>query len=324
MSFELFEGSQKYPLLTCESQLFPLKEKIGGRSVWMWRDDPEDFAFGGNKVRFYEYLIPEIISEKPDVIISSGSRFSNHVRVTALVAARLGIHCVLLINEEEPENGTLPVGNLTLAAATGAEIHFIGHFAALLKINEYAEDLRTEGKKVFVVPSGGHTDGAVRAYANVFAEALTRLDSYGIRIDRIFLPCASGTTHAGLICGASIMGTEISSPLPRITSFAVANTQRGAVRGITKLTAKAAGRFPAELEGKISAVADVADCGKNDYGSPDGELEKLRRDIIRSEGVTLDRAYNINAFYGMKKILETENASSDDAVLYINTGGYLQ
>lgn len=321
MSSELFHESEKYSLLSRPSQLFPLNEKYGTRKVWMWRDDPDDFAFGGNKVRFYEYLIPEIIDASPDVIISSGSRFSNHVRVTALVASRLGIPCILLINEEEPEGGIFPEGNLTAASASGAQIHFIGHFAALLKINEYAERLRSEGKKVYVVPSGGHTDGAVRAYANVYAEALTKLEGYGIRIDRIFLPCASGTTHAGLLCGARIMSGQLSFPLPQITSFAVANTQKGAVRGIRKLSEKAAVRFHDELKDDFSPVADVADCGKNEYGSPDEELLDLRRRVNLAEGVTLDRVYNINAFYGMKKALESEKCPSDCAVLYINTGG---
>ena len=323
MSSELFPSCRKYPLLSLPSQLFPLKEKIGGRQVFMWRDDPDDFGFGGNKVRFYEYLIPEIIDAAPDVIISSGSRYSNHVRVTALVAARLGIPAMLLINEDEAEDKKLPAGNLTLAAATGAEIRFIGHFAALLKINEYADELRRQGKKVFVVPSGGHTDGAVRAYANVFAEAMTRLSGYGVKIDRIFLPCASGTTHAGLLCGAEITYGKIGYGLPRISSFAVANTVRGAVKGITKLNFKAVERFPDVLTGD-PGVADVLDCGKNEYGIPDGELLSLREDITRTEGVTLDSVYNINAFYGMKKVLESEDRASDAAVLYINTGGYVK
>ena len=84
-------SEERYQLLTKKAQILPLSEKINGHRVFMYRDDPEDFGFGGNKVRFFEYLIPEILREKPDALVTSGSMYSNHIRVTAQVAARLNI-----------------------------------------------------------------------------------------------------------------------------------------------------------------------------------------------------------------------------------------
>lgn len=317
MSIEIFPGAEKYPLLARDPQLFELTDMPGGHSVWMWRDDPEDFAFGGNKVRFYEYLIPAIQAARPDVILTTGSRHSNHLRVTALVAARLGIPALLLVYEDEPADGAMPSENLRLAAEAGAGIRFIGTFAAEARAAMIARELKKSGKKVFSVPTGGHLPSAVRAYANVICEALMALDGHNVRVSRVFLPCASGTTQTGVLCGLSYLGAYMD--VPRVTSFAVANTPADAAEQIGDLRTRAAKDNPL-LQGLSDPAAEVLDCGKNDYGAPDAELLALRGRLTETDGVTLDRVYNLNAFYGMTRLLNDE--PGDGAVLYINTGGY--
>ncbi len=306
-------GMPKYPLLTLPPLLFPLKERIGATRVWIRQDDRADFALGGNKVRFYECLIPDILREHPDIIVSSGSEFSNHVRVTAAVAAHLGIPCRIFITAESTSYGA---PNVRAAEALGAQITYIGNFAALLKINSAVDELRAQGKKVYLVPTGGNTPTAVRAYANVLAESVVELDGYGVHVDRVFSPCASGTTQSGLICGAKMLQSR--NLAPQIVSFAVANTAKGAVKGIKKLSAKAAEILPSYPAD--DTAPNVLDCGKNDYGTPDDELIALKQKFFLSDGLVLDPVYNVNAFYGMCRLLERESAPSD--VLYINTGGY--
>lgn len=43
------------------TSLQKLNYKGAAESIWMKRDDTLDFAFGGNKVRLYEYILPEIV-----------------------------------------------------------------------------------------------------------------------------------------------------------------------------------------------------------------------------------------------------------------------
>lgn len=300
-----------YQLLTKKPQLFPLSEKINGHRIFMYRDDPEDFGFGGNKVHFYEYLIPEILAQKPDLLVTSGAMPSNHIRVTAQVAARLGIACRLFLTEEALPD-PLP-GNIALAKSFGAEIECIGHAMALLKIGEYVKELERQGKKVFWVPNGGHTPGAVRAYAQVMDFVLAELARLQVRPAAVYLPCASGTTQAGVLCGGA------SNLLPPVISVAVANTPKKAEKGISRLIQSAAEYLP---EGFAPAEITVTDCGKNDYGHPDETLLALREMLIRQDGVQLDPNYNINAFYGMVQAL-TQMPGTED-ILYINTGGYTQ
>ena len=91
----IFMSDERYQLLTKKTQLMSMSETVNGHRIFMYRDDPEDFGFGGNKVRFFEYLIPAILREKPDVLVTTGSMYSNHIRVTAQVAAKLNIPCKL-------------------------------------------------------------------------------------------------------------------------------------------------------------------------------------------------------------------------------------
>ncbi len=302
-------AENRYQLLKKKSQIVCLSQKVNGHRIFMFRDDPEDFGFGGNKVRFFEYLIPEIIDAKPQKLVTSGSMFSNHIRVTAQVAALLGIPCELFLTEDQlPE--TL-YGNVALAKEAGAEFNCIGHFAALLKIEELMNQYKEEGINVFRVQNGGHTPGAVRAYAGVVREALDELDAKGVRPAKIFLPCASGTTHAGVLCGGA------DRALPPVVSFAVANKPVKAQRGISRLITAAEQYLPA---GFTPDEISVLDCGKSDYGHPDEELLTLRAELLKTDGIELDPTYNINAFYGMLQALEEMPGEED--VLYINTGGY--
>jgi len=300
-----------YQLLTRKPQLLPLSEKINGHRIFMYRDDPEDFGFGGNKVRFFEYLIPEILKEKPDILVTTGSMYSNHIRVTAQVAANFNIPCKLFLTEEDMPDTLF--GNIALAKNYGAELQFIGQFAALLKVNEYVKMMEAEGKKVFLIPNGGHTPGAVRAYARVMDETLAELERGKITPTTIYLPCASGTTQAGVLCGAA------KRKLPPVVSFAVANTPAKAEKGINRLIRSAAEFLP---QGFAPDKISVMDCEKNDYGHPDEELLALRAKIMERDGIQLDPTYNINAFYGMVQQLMQTPGTGD--VLYINTGGYTE
>ena len=262
-------------------------------------------------MHFFEYLIPEILKEKPDILVTSGGMPSNHIRVTAQVAARLGISCKLFLTEDSLPD-PLP-GNVALAKQYGAEVECIGRAMALLKIGKYVKALEAEGKKVFWVPNGGHTPGAVRAYAQVMDETMAELARLKVRPAAIYLPCASGTTHAGVLCGG------VKNSLPPVISFAVANTPKKAERGISRLIQSAAEYLP---QGFAPDEITIADCGKNDYGHPDEELLALRQTLIKQDGIRLDPTYNINAFYGMVQALSQMPGTED--VLYINTGGYTE
>jgi len=313
----LFPNNPKFALIDHPARLYKLNETYGGHTVWVWGDDPDGFAFGGNKVRFYEYLIPRIIDSKASTIVTSGSLYSNHVRVSAEVAKRLGLDCHLFITADKPSDEFLSAqNNVTMAEKLGAKIIYGGSFAAMLKIEEYKKQLAEVGTSYFHVPNAGHDNGAIRAYADVTVDALSKLFGLNVNPERIFVPCASGTTAAGVMEGCALIRHE-GMPAPSVTAFRVGNSQKGAERGVRELLDHAL-----EFTGAVSVdePVDVRDCGKNAYGCPDDELLALRDSVYRENGLLLDRTYNINAFYGMINYLEQNPGKTD--VLYIHTGGW--
>src|SRR5688572_12949694 len=78
----------------------------GGPRLLVKRDDAIPFAFGGNKVRKMRLVAAQATEAGADTLITTGGVQSNHARVTAAAAARLGLKCILVANGAAPERPT--------------------------------------------------------------------------------------------------------------------------------------------------------------------------------------------------------------------------
>ena len=85
----------RYPLLFGPSpvhRLDRLSDHLGGASIWAKREDCNSgLAFGGNKTRKLEYLVPDALAQGATHLVSIGGVQSNHTRQVAAVAAKLGL-----------------------------------------------------------------------------------------------------------------------------------------------------------------------------------------------------------------------------------------
>src|SRR5215475_1903571 len=94
------EDFERYPLLFGPSPVHPLERltrHLGGAAVWAKREDCNSgLAFGGNKTRKLEYLVPDALDKGADTLVSIGGIQSNHTRQVAAVAAKLGLKCRLV------------------------------------------------------------------------------------------------------------------------------------------------------------------------------------------------------------------------------------
>ena len=84
-------------------------------------------AFGGNKTRKLEYLIPEAIKQGCDTLVSIGGIQSNQTRQVAAVAAHLGLKCVLVqenwVNYSDAVYDR--VGNIQMSRIMGADVRLV-------------------------------------------------------------------------------------------------------------------------------------------------------------------------------------------------------
>jgi L-cysteate sulfo-lyase len=88
-------------------------------ALWVKRDDLSGLGGGGNKVRKLQYTCAQALAAGATTVITSGAPQSNHARLTAAAAARLGLRSVLVLQGEEPE---VPAGNLVLDLLAGARL----------------------------------------------------------------------------------------------------------------------------------------------------------------------------------------------------------
>ena len=93
--------------------------------MWAKREDGNSgLAYGGNKIRKLEYLVPDALAQGADTLVSIGGYQSNHTRQVAAVAAKLGLKCLLVqekwVDWPDPMNDR--VGNIMLSRIMGAEV----------------------------------------------------------------------------------------------------------------------------------------------------------------------------------------------------------
>ena len=123
----------RYPLTFGPSPVHHLKRlsaHLGGAQVWAKREDVNSgLAFGGNKVRKLEYIVPDVLASGADTLVSIGGYQSNHTRQVAAVAAHLGLKCRLVQEKwvpwEDPVNDK--VGNILLSRMMGADSRLDPH-----------------------------------------------------------------------------------------------------------------------------------------------------------------------------------------------------
>ena len=99
---------------------------LGGKvEIYAKREDCNSgLAFGGNKLRKLEYIIPDAIASNADTLVSIGGVQSNHTRMVAAVAAKIGMKCRLVQESWVPHEDAVydRVGNILLSRIMGADV----------------------------------------------------------------------------------------------------------------------------------------------------------------------------------------------------------
>src|ERR1700760_2626886 len=208
MSLNDFE---RYPLLFGPSPVHPLdrlSDHLGGARIWAKREDCNSgLAYGGNKVRKLEYLVPDALAQGADTLVSIGGVQSNHTRQVAAVAARLGLRCVLVQEHwvDWPDVVYDKVGNILLSRIMGADVRLdpAGFDIGIRKSWEEAlASVEERGGKPYAIPAGAsdHPLGGLgfARWADEVAEQERDLDVF---FDTVVVCAVTGSTQAGMIAG---------------------------------------------------------------------------------------------------------------------------
>jgi D-cysteine desulfhydrase family pyridoxal phosphate-dependent enzyme len=286
-------------------------EWLGGPQVLVKRDDLTGLALGGNKARKLEYLCGEAQARDCDVLVTGGGAQSNHARMTAAAANRLGFDCHLAVGGKEPR---VYSGNLLLDRVLGATLHFTGadsYYEVETAIEALAARLEANGRRPFAMPIGGASVTGAAAYAWASDELLAQVDRDGHGdVDWVVVADGSGGTHAGLVAGlggrARVLGVDVGTRpdlddvIPRLAGEAAARAGRTAP--------------PDELFLDHSRFGDG-------YGAiTEDALEAIER-VAALEGVVLDPVYTGKAMAGLIAATREGRIGGGDTVVFWHTGG---
>ena len=286
-----------------------LSESLGGPSILVKRDDQTGLALGGNKARKLEYLCAEALAAGADVLVTGGGHQSNHARMTAAAANRLGLSAHLVLGGDTPSAWS---GNLLLDRLLGATVEFCGaddYYGVEAGIEAAAERLRGEGRKPFAVPIGGASATGALAYVEAADEVAAQAGAMGVTIDRIFVADGSGGTHAGLAAGLGaavrIVGVDVGTR-PDLDDYVPRRTAE---------VAALAGRA-----GDAEIVVDHDHFGKA-YGSYTEGCAEALRTAAGLEGLILDPVYTGKAMAGLLAWVRAGRVGADETVVFWHTGG---
>ncbi len=317
----------RYPLTFGPSPIQPLKRlsaHLGGKvELFAKREDCNSgLAFGGNKTRKLEYLIPEAIEGGYDTLVSIGGIQSNQTRQVAAVAAHLGMKCVLVqenwVNYSDAVYDR--VGNIEMSRIMGADVRLdaAGFDIGIRPSWEKAmEDVRQAGGKPFPIPAGcsEHPMGGIGFVA--FAEEVRAQEAeLGFKFDYIVVCAVTGSTQAGMIVGFAADGR--AERVIGIDASAKPEQTRAQVLRIAQNTAKLV-----ELGREITDKDVVLDTrfGGPEYGLPnEGTLEAIRL-CAQQEGMLTDPVYEGKSMHGMIEMVRQGEFPEGSKVLYAHLGG---
>ena len=294
------------PLMDCPR----LVELLGGPRILVKREDQTGLAFGGNKVREFEYSVAPAVDEGYDVLLHGAASQSNQSRLTAAVAAKLGLKAVMVGRKDEHAE---PVnGNLLLTHLFGAEVHLI---ESNNEKDVIVDRLKSEGHKVYNTSSDGYYYRSV-SYVDGFLELWAQLQELDVEPDAIYV-CAGVHTHTGLVVGAKALGVDVRivgiSPSPQ--DDAKKNEQLAEVANeVCKIL---------ELEVDFDA-GDFESYGQ--YAGPGyGVLTPESREAVllaaQNEGLLLDPVYAGKTFGAMVEHIREGQYHKDQTVVFVHTGG---
>ncbi|HEX5730719.1 1-aminocyclopropane-1-carboxylate deaminase [Microbacterium sp.] len=320
----------RYPLTFGPSPLQHLKrltQHLGGAQVWAKREDVSSgLAYGGNKIRKLEYIVPDVLASGADTLVSIGGYQSNHTRQVAAVAAHLGLKSRLVQEKwvpwDDPTNDR--VGNILLSRMMGADSRLddagfdIGvrdsWKAALREVEE-------SGGKPYAIPAGAseHPLGGL-GFANWAFELAEQEKALGITFDTIVVCTVTGSTHAGMIAGFAAL-EDITGVRRRVLGIDASATLAKTTDQVARIARNTAELIELGRELRDDEIQVLEGWAGDLYGIPvDSTMEAMALGA-QLEAMITDPVYEGKSLAGLIDLVKSGHIGADSHVLYAHLGG---
>jgi len=304
-----------------------LSSHLGGAQIWAKREDVSSgLAYGGNKVRKLEYIVPDVIASGADTLVSIGGYQSNHTRQVAAVAAHLGLKARLVQEKwvpwEDPTNDK--VGNILLSRMMGADSRLddagfdIGIRDSWKSALQEVEDA---GGVPYPIPAGAseHPLGGL-GFANWAFEVAEQEKHLGVFFDTIIVCTVTGSTHAGMIAGFAALEdlTGVRRRVIGIDASATLDKTRDQVARIARNTASLIELGRDLRDDEIQVLEGWAG---DLYGIPVESTMAAMALGAQLEAMITDPVYEGKSLAGLIDLVRSRDIPQDSTVLYAHLGG---
>lgn len=323
----MLEKFERYPLtfgVTPIEHLPRLSAAIGGQiEVYAKRDDCNSgLAFGGNKLRKLEYIVPDILASGADTLVSIGGVQSNHTRMVAATAAKLGLKCVVVQEKWVPHYDAVydRVGNILLTRLMGADSRLVDdEFDIGIRESweKAMQSVRDAGGKPYGIPAGAsvHKYGGL-GYVGFAEEVRSQEAELGFKFDYVIVCVVTGSTFAGMVVGFAADGR--ADRVIGIDASGTLEQTRAQVRAIVDNTAELV-----ELGRRVedSEIVINPDYAYPAYGVPSKETNDAIRLAARTEAMMTDPVYEGKSMQGLIDLAKKDFFPAGSRVLYAHLGG---
>lgn len=308
-----------------------LSRELNGPEIFIKREDLTGLGFGGNKSRKLEYIIPDVIAQKAEVIITYASLQSNWCLQTAAAARKFGLIPLLILFRTHDLPDEID-GNLLLDHILGARIRikdggpgkFIDEAALEEALDEAITEVRDWGHTPYVAPVGGSMPGGdmdkplgALAYVDAFLEMHQQAERQGEKpVDYVIHATGSGGTQAGLAVGAKALGQ--GTRVLGISVIEEAEIFRRDVLSIARDTEKTLGLAPRVEADDILVLDEYI---KEGYGIVNRDVAEAVRRMAVLEGIFIDPVYTGKAFVALLDLVNKGYFKSTDRIVFLHTGG---
>jgi len=307
-----------------------LTAELGGPAVWIKRDDLTGMAFGGNKSRKLEFIIPDALRQGADTIITWASLQSNWCMQTATAARRVGLHPILLLFKTSDQAADCD-GNLLLDYILGADVRIqeapkgkiVSEEHVHRVLEETAGQVRNSGHHPYIVAVGGSMPGwsmaqplGAIAYAEAFVEAFEQAEQAGAVITHIVHATGSGATQAGLLAGSKAAPAGV-----QVLGISVSEGKDIFVPIVEKISKETEKALSMDLGIVPSDIIVLDEYVKEGYGIVNQETANAVRLVFQTEGIVLDPVYTGKAMAGLIDLARKGRFRKEDNVLFFHTGG---
>lgn len=314
-------GQEKVSFLNTPTPLerLPRISEELGLDFYIKRDDLTNLGVGGNKLRKLEYLLADAKRQGATTLLTMGGAQTNHGRLTAAVAAKYGMKCVIVCLDDYPGEVS---ANILLDRLMGAEVVLKkddGRPAA----EQYAQVVaqvkgrhEAQGEKVYEIPIGGSNTLGMLGYYECAVELTGQALAQGIPGARVVCSVGSMGTYMGLFCGLK----NERSPL-RLTGISIMPQEPGLEQRLLAYFEQAKAAWGLDCTASADEFDVQTDYTRGGYNNPSPEVRQAIYLMARREAVILDPCYTGKAFAGVIDMVKEGRLQRGEQVIFLHTGG---